>query len=191
MKKYIIIAIIIIISFFVGFFVARSTYVKKINEAIAQNDIKYQEGWENAKKRLIDRGVYNSGGGEEVYKDIINGDITEIKGNKLVIKIVPFKLLSDPELDYREVIISDDTKITKTVKKSDEEYKQEVEQYYLDNPEEVNNPNFGIDYPSMFKDAIVTMSEFAVGQKITAKASEDIVEKKSFKIIEATILDTK
>jgi hypothetical protein len=177
MNKKIIIALFLIIGMVIGFFISNTYNINKCNNKIKAT---YDRAWEDAQNRLKERGIFGLSGNNNFYRDLVNGEIIKINQDILAIKIVPLEILAKPDLDVREVKIIEDTKIIRIQKKSENEHQKDIEDYYLKNPEQKNRPDIPKDFPSMFINIDAVISDFQIGQKVTIKANEDIVNKKSF-----------
>ena len=141
----------------------------------------YAAGWEAAKKRLDNLGIFSAIDKALVIKEI-NGTVEKVENNELRVGIIPFEPLADPDLDIRIVKINNDTQILKVTEKQPQEYEKDIEEYKTNRnltPFEINSPDSSIP-PSKYKEEKVSISEIKVRDKINIKTGFDIKEKKEF-----------
>lgn len=150
----------------------------KLNEI---KKITYQQGWEDAKARLYQQ--IGPIAEENKIINIITGEIVDINEKQIVLKLGVTELLSDPELDNRNIFVDDSTKIFKYQMKSNEEYQKDLSEYYqannidpvtfIPNPDEI----FG---PDRFEQVEAVFSSLSAGQTIAVYADKNIGKDKSF-----------
>ena len=117
-KQTITIIIIVLVSFGLGFYL--NDYYKSVT-----NDNTFQAGWDAAKQRLEETGFFPTME-EDTEVAFVNGEIKEIKDNKISLEIYPLEPLADPELDNRIVEVDENTKIYQLVEKDQAEYQKEM-----------------------------------------------------------------
>ncbi|MFA5099162.1 MAG: hypothetical protein WC461_03070 [Candidatus Paceibacterota bacterium] len=174
------IQLITIISVAIIFFLsgyAVSFLVNKNGIAPAENN-SFQAGWDAAKKRLIDSGFISSLGMNAEIKTL-NGEIKEINGNKITLKIQPIEPLTDESLDTRIIVVDSTTKIYSMTMKDLKEYQAEVDAY---NKKIKTDPKAVSPYP--FIKTEVSISSLKTGQLINVIADKDIKEVKEFNAVE-------
>ena len=107
-----------VISMGAGLFLAGTNCDKEVQEpknafkGVQNSENTFQAGWKAAEDRLKENGFIGCGaisGSEE--RNHLNGEILEIKGNKIYLRTVPLNPLANPELNTRIVEISGDTEI--------------------------------------------------------------------------------
>ncbi|MEA2112999.1 MAG: hypothetical protein U9P50_03480 [Patescibacteria group bacterium] len=119
----------------------------------------------------------------------ISGDIQEINGDKIVLKIYPLYPTSVGSSDIR-TIETTGAKFYKFVEKDQAQYQQEMKEFdekikaQMENPEVMIEPIFP---PEMFNKQDVIFSDLKVGQQITVTAKEDIKDAKQFSAEEVII----
>lgn len=150
------------------------------DEKVARENT-FAAGWEAAKERLVETGaVRMPDAGAEITA--VNGTIEAISGNKVAVRIIkPLEPLADPELDTRDVVIGDDTEIFRSVKKDQERYKKERDEFYgnEDVLEKINTPDFPAPPDPCLAEKIGA-DELAAGQKALIEAAGNIKNEKQF-----------
>ena len=186
-KKFIVIGIIIaVVCFALGFIVAQ---MNKIGVSLGENT--FQAGWDAAKQRLAESGFAPAIAGMEIKT--ISGEVKEIKGNKINLKIRPLEPLADPKLDNRVVVVDDNTKIFKLESRDPVEYQKEMDVYNRKIQQQTANPAVGAQplvFPDFFIKKEVKLSDLEAGQQITVVTDEDIKNILEFKAVEITLQST-
>jgi hypothetical protein len=189
--KQIIGSIIIVLAFFsLGYFAGTKIAALKGGQA---GDNTYQAGWNAAKKRLLESGYFSANNSEI---NSVFGQVKEVNGNSITLKIRPLEPLADRELDERTIQIDENTKIYANTQREQKEYQQLVEEFTNKKREEAaksgETPTFSpADYPSPFIQNEANISDIKVGVNVTVKAvDKDIKTAKNFKASEVTIVPT-
>jgi len=170
MKKILLYFILSLFFFFlgsgIGFFMAQ----KKIN--IKKNDI-YNQCFNDARETL-----------SKVYKMPAKKDVnfieTNFYGKIAKLDVVNNNIVIDPaalsngrdNISSLVLVLDNDTELKKVIKKTDEEYKKELEEF---NQKHLKNKD--LKYPLQFTRISVNFNDFSVGQKITVFSKEDIRNK--------------
>lgn len=172
-KKTQIIIIILVALIFFGLGYAFSFLKNKVS--VNSNDT-FKAGWEAAKTRLIDSGFVRANNLEARQ---VFGEIKEINGDKITLKIRPVEPLADESLDTRVIVVDQATKIYTLEMKDSKEYEAEVNAY-----NKLPKDKRPVDLPDSFKKSETSLSDLKVGQMISAQAGENIKETKEFNVIE-------
>ena len=175
--------IIIALIFFILGFVSNNIYDKQI-----KGDDTFQAGWQAAKQRLAESNFMPIM--EDMEITFISGEVTEVQGNKISLKIQPLEPLADPELDNRIVEIDENTKIYQLVEKDQVEYQKEMEEFNKKMMEQMENPEAMAEldqYPEPYIKEEASLDNIQVGQTINVEAQENIKDVKQFKVIEIII----
>jgi len=178
MIKQIIITIIIALVFFGLGFISADYYKSYTNDT-------FEGGWEAANQRLEETGFMPIITDAEITS--INGEVQEIKNNKIYIKAFSLEPLADIELDNRIIEIDDNTKIYQLVEKNQEQLQKEMSEFEQKMREQVDNSEIAsepIMPPEQYIKQEISLSDITIGQQIIATAEEDIKDKKEFKAIE-------
>ncbi len=187
-NKFIVIAIIVaIVCFALGLIVALQS--NKTGLSLGENT--FQAGWDAAKQRLAESGFAPAIAGMEIKT--ISGEVKEIKGNKISLKIRPLEPLADPKLDNRSVVVDDNTKIYNLVSRDPVEYQKEMDAYNKKMQEQMNKPATEAQplvFPEFFIKKEVRLSDLKAGQQITVTTDKDIKNVQEFKAIEITLQST-
>ena len=175
-KIFIINIILVVVSFTSGFFISKilSNTESKIN---ASYQLGKNEGWAEARRLAKDRGVLSINNLKNQLKRTINGKVLNVNDGVITIEAITFDVLPDPNLAKRKIIITPDTKISKTVKKEDDEYKNEIDEYLDAHPELKNSAFLPEDRPRQYREVDSSFFDLAVGQTVTIKSDEDITDK--------------
>ena len=174
MKNTIIICLLVIISFGLGFYC--STEVR--NNTGVNNT--FAAGWEAARKRLEETGQYFMIDTTYSVKEIW-GEVKNISGSKLTISIQPLDPLADSSLDERIVTVDKSTTLLQQIKKSDSEYNKELADYNNINQDYLGGPVLPDDYPNMFKESPISIGDLQIGQKIKVETDHDVRNTKEFR----------
>ncbi|MFH1523062.1 MAG: hypothetical protein ABIE43_04580 [Patescibacteria group bacterium] len=168
-----------------------SPTVVATKESVPSNQDSFQAGWDAARQRLIETGFLKQ---EKEAIKTISGEVTDVKGNKISLKLVNFfEPLSDPGLDIRIVEADEKTKIDLRSLKDEEQYKNEIEAYEKERQavEETiksqGQSGSGEEEPVKPEPFIVktgSISDIKEGVSITVKADNDIKNVKEFKAVE-------
>ncbi|MBU1246949.1 hypothetical protein KJ973_02800, partial [Patescibacteria group bacterium] len=151
----------------------------------------FQAGWDAAKQRLSETGFMPMLDDiESMEIKTANGEVTEINGNKISVKIYPLEPLADLELDNRVVEVDENTKVYQSVVKDQKEFQKELDEFRKKIDERINNPegNTGpLTPPSGFIKKETNLAAIKIGQQITVTAEQDIKNLEQFKAIEIII----
>ena len=149
----------------------------------------FEAGWQAAQERLSETGFMPMFG-EDMAITSLSGEVKEVKGNKISLKISPLEPLADPNLDNRIVEVDEKTKIYRLIEKDPAQYQAEMEEFErkmgeeMENPEEIPEP---VVFPEMYNKEEAGLADIEVDQRISVKTEEDIKEVKQFKAVEITI----
>jgi hypothetical protein len=183
-KPYLIIFIlIIIISFGAGLFLGKNILGKSSDKDCATA---YQDGWNAMRDRIIKSGKIQLE--DQVYSFL--GDVYKKTDTELFITPSYIDPLLSPDLDSRIVKVNTNTVIYQMTKKDNAQYQQEMTDFVKSNPNrgpDGTGLDGGQDAPSMFVKDTRTFNEILVGQRITVKADENIIEKNEFTAKEIVI----
>jgi hypothetical protein len=136
----------------------------------------FKAGWLAAEKRLDDIGsLYGVKNDYEIKT--ISGTVDKIDGDQIQIKIMPLEPLADPDLDYRTVNVNTKTIISKIIKKSDEQYQQEIKELSSQDIQK-RGPDSPDGSVNLYDTNNVDIGQISVGSQITVYSSENIKEKK-------------
>jgi len=184
MSKQTITTIIIALVFFgLGF------YSGRLYPIGLKGENTFEAGWQAAKQRLSETGFMPMFG-EDMAITSLSGEVKEVKGNKISLKISPLEPLADPNLDNRIVEVDEKTKIYRLIEKDPAQYQAEMEEFErkmgeeMENPEEIPEP---IVFPEMYNKEEAGLADIEVDQRISVKTEGDIKEVKQFKAVEITI----
>jgi len=185
-KKFLLINIFIAILFFgLGLVAFNLINNQKINE----NDIfqkGWDAGWDTAKNRLYQNNSSEIIDNRTKIRKSVLGNIVDIEGKKIIVKIRPLEILALPDLDNRIILIDSQTEITKKSKKDQNEYSEELEKFYKENEQYRNMPN--APTPIMFNEKKINISELSKGQLVKIVSSNNIIHLKQFTASKITIL---
>jgi len=191
-KNFIVIVLsVAVVCFVFGFLV--SSQLNKMQGKLGQlllggGQNTFQAGWEAAKQRLKDSGFAPAMVGMEI-KTLL-GEVKEIKGDRISLKIRPLEPLADPELDNRVVIVDDNTKIYQLEPKDQKVYQKELEDFNEKMREQTVQPGalpLPATPPEYFTKKQINMADLKIGQQITVVADKDIKNDKEFKAIEISM----
>jgi hypothetical protein len=176
MSKKILTFVIIIVAvlFFVGGYIASSLKIPAVSQA------SFKAGWEAAKLRLTDSALPELNK-ENKEIDSLSGEIQEINGDKITLKIRPLVPLADESLDTRIIIIDSATKIYSLKMGDSQEYRAEMKEF---NKKMLAGSPEPITPPEMFKKSEISLADLKVGQMISVTAGTDIKEIKEFTALE-------
>ena len=178
-----IIIILILAAFGLGF------YLGNLYPIGLKGDNTFEAGWQAAQERLSETGFMPMFG-KDMEITSLSGEIKEVKGNKISLKISPLEPLADPNLDNRIVEVDEKTKIYRLIEKDPAQYQAEMEEFErkmgeeMENPEEIPEP---VVFPEMYNKEEAGLADIEVDQRISVKTEEDIKEVKQFKAVEITI----
>jgi len=181
MIKQIIITIIIALVFFGLGFISADYYKSYVNNT-------FEDGWDAAKQRLEETGFAPMMIDTEITS--INGEVQEIKNNKIYIKTYSLEPLADIELDNRIIEIDDNTKIYQLVEKDQKQLQREISEFEQKMQEQMNNPENMMEPvmpPELYIKQEISLADIEIGQQIVVTAEEDIKDKKEFKAIEIIV----
>lgn len=184
MKKFLIIISSLSIGVLFGIFFASNHY-KSVVAEVETNA--YSQAWAVAQERLSARGLNNIYALNNAGNNKVSGTVTAVNNDYIQVKIVPFEILANPDLDIRELIINENTIITYIKKKLDSVYQKELVNFYADNPSAKDSPDPGDGFPSKFETVSGSISDIEPGQKISAEAEGSIIYEKSFIVKSLTI----
>ncbi len=182
-KTQLIVIIGIALIFFVFGYLIRGAKVNSTGQSVKGADT-FQAGWDAAKTRLVDSGFIMPGGVNIEIRNL-NGEIKEINGDKITLKIRPFEPLADASLDTRIIVVDSATKIYSLETKDSKEYMAEVDAYNK-KIQAINStaPLAPITPPDRFDKSEISLSDLEVGQMISVTSGENIKETKEFKALE-------
>lgn len=145
----------------------------------------YQQGFTDAKKMAqeSDLGVVFR---TQDYTRSISGTVTEIKGDNIIIHIRSLNPFDDSLLSDRSVVITKDTKITKTTQGDQALFQQEMEAF-VRNMQTSKKTNIQPPQPPEPTVAVVGVSAIFVGDTITVISTENISKLKEFSASEIQI----
>ena len=176
MKKQLVLLILFIAGLSIGYFAGHSLNKKSINIA------SFNEGWGAARQRLIETGMIQPGDGD-IVKTLM-GVVEKKTDNRVEIKINAIDPLSFPSLDKRVVIIDDNTKIYKIVKKSKDEILLENDVY----KSKVSDNNGGQEMPPLeYKTIEISRDDISVNQVLVVSSNNNIKELESFSAIKIVV----
>lgn len=190
-KKNVIIFFVAVLFFILGAGVAilffnQCREITPLTSEKADGNDTFQAGWEAAKKRLVETGVV-LGLNEKISIKSITGTIKGVQSGRITIKIVPLEPLAIPDLDQRIIQIDSGTKINKLVKKNEEQYQKEIEEFNrIDKKALLNTPEYPV-YPNRYTKQEITIDELQVNTKAVVTAAEDVKNVKQFTAREITI----
>jgi hypothetical protein len=190
MKKIII--LIIIILFFVavfalGFFTNNIFYQKNILKC-SQNYC-YNQGWESARRFVVGKYSTNDSGGTiDANRNFINGKITEVQNNKIIVEYKGFEILPSQDLITREVNLNNNTEIDKLAKKDDKAYALELS-ILKNKTENSKQPDSPENYPAKYSYIKALFADFKVGQDVYIQSDKNIQDQKIFTASIIKILD--
>jgi len=164
----------------------------------------YQAGWDAAKKRLSDSGLFGIGMNTEIKS--ITGEIKEISGDKIIIKIRPLEPLADASLDTRTIVVDSATKMYTLQPKDQTVFLAEMEAYAqkmkingtqtpMTTPTSTSTPTpvapaTVILPPDGFIRTTISVSDLKVGQMINILSENNIKEVSEFKASEISYYQT-
>lgn len=177
-KKTLLVTIIItaLIFFALGYLI-KGAKVNPIGQSVKGANT-FQAGWDAARTRLVDSGFIMPSGVNREIKTV-TGEIKEINGDKITLKIRPIEPLADESLDTRIIVVDSATKIYSLEVKDQAKYFAEMTAYANKKPEK--NP---VTPPSRFDKSEISLTDLKVGQVISATAENDIKTIKEFTALE-------
>jgi len=195
MKPTIIISLIVALVFFsLGYFL-RDIKVNPIGQLTKETNNTYQDGWDAAKKRLVDSGFIPATSNFEIKN--VSGQVIAVQGDAVILKIAPLEPLADSNLDERIVKIDAGTKIYALEQKDPAQYQSEMAEFNKKMQEQLKNPPkpdqapSNIVLPEFFIKKEISLSDIKVGEKINVTATDkDIKNTKQFSAAEITIQPT-
>lgn len=167
--------IIVIIGTAIIFFIFGFGLSYAINKPDLNNT--YQSGWDAATKRFSGSDFHQEALEKGVEITSLTGTIINISGSILDVKIRLIDPYADPELDIRKIDVSN-AEIVKTVKKSEEQYQEEVKQKL--NGQHVEGAEYYEELPSEYIEEQINVDKLIKGQNIVVRASENIRSLKEF-----------
>jgi len=184
MSKQTITTIIIALVFFgLGF------YSGRLYPIGLKGENTFEAGWQAAKQRLSETGFMPMFG-KDMEITSLSGEVKEVKGNKISLKISPLEPLADPNLDNRIVEVDEKTKIYRLIEKDPAQYQAEMEEFErkmgeeMENPEEIPEP---VVFPEMYQQEEAVLTDIEAGQQISVRTEGDVKEVKQFRAIEIII----
>ena len=163
------IIICIILSFFSGFFL-----FGYLNEAKMEKNI-YDKVWNEAKDRYIQNNACGVFSDEKLRNiNVLSGVVEKVNDNSIKVYVKPLWPFSDPSLDYRIIKVKDSTSIIKRIKKDDTLYKDELDQYAINN--KFGNNSSIVNYPKPYIEKEIKLFEINKDDRISFKASYNIAE---------------
>ena len=149
----------------------------------------FEAGWQAAQERLSESGFMPPMiEGAEITS--VNGEVKEVKDNRISLKISPLEPLADPDLDNRIVEVDEKTKIYRLIEKDPAQYQAEMEEFErkmgeeMENPEEIPEP---VVFPEMYQQEEAVLTDIEAGQQISVRTEGDVKEVKQFRAIEIII----
>ena len=149
----------------------------------------FEAGWQAAQERLSETGFMPPMiEGAEITS--VNGEVKEVKDNRISLKISPLEPLADPDLDNRIVEVDEKTKIYRLIEKDPAQYQAEMEEFErkmgeeMENPEEIPEP---VVFPEMYQQEEAVLTDIEAGQQISVRTEGDVKEVKQFRAIEIII----
>lgn len=137
----------------------------------------YQHGWDAARERLYKSGLLEQNERDYPIKSVI-GQIKNVNQNEVTLEIRPVEALADSGLDIRTVILTEQTKIFRYVKKDEEE---------IDREKQESSEKGEIIEPEIFKKKEMSLSALQISKRIIAKANHDIRNEKEFNATEIIV----
>lgn len=162
-KKIFTILLVSIVFFILGFVISS---IKNKND----NNISFQAGWNAATERLYEIGVLEENKRNYPIKSVA-GVVKSIDNEKVYVNIVPVEALASKELDNRIVIINDNTKFFKYIKKDKEKIVQEKEKLLKQGVYEE---------PELYEKKEVLKTDLQPQKRIVIHALKDIRNDKQF-----------
>lgn len=191
-QKNLIIGVSLVLVFAVGLTVGSRFSTKNISLNNGSNLVQedsFKAGWEAAKKRLSDSGLLPPMMNQEIKN--LSGELINLNGNNLVMKIRPLEPLADPSLDERIVEVNSDTKYFKLEQKEMAVIQKEQEEFNKKLQEQMKatatSPASFPAMPESFIKKEASLSDLKVGQILSIATSEDVKNTKRFKVIEVII----
>ena len=185
-KRLIVIVLSVAVVCFVLGFLASSQF--NTTQGILGGKNTFQAGWEAAKARLTETGLVPMAANIETKT--VSGEIKEINGNKISLKIRPLEPLADPELDNRVVTVDDNTKIYQLEPKDPKVYQKELEDFNKKTREQIVQPGAlpqPVTPPEYFTKKQIKIADLKIGQQVTVTADKDIKNSKEFTAIEISL----
>lgn len=187
----IIISVFIAVIFFGLGYITSKSHKQLCPQPTNEQKGDFQAGWDAAKQRLSETGFMPMLDDiESMEIKTANGEVTEINGNKISVKIYPLEPLADPEMDNRVIEVDENTKIYQLILKDQTEFQKELDEFRKKIDERVNNlegKTEPLTPPSGFIEQESSLTAIQVGQQITVTAEQDIKNLKQFKAIEIII----
>jgi len=168
-----------------------------VKGALKNKQDTFQAGWAAARAKLNESGF--TGICEipkiDMNKDIkrLSGEIQEISGNKITLKIQPLEILADESLNTRIITVDAATKMYSYELKGPQEqaaymitYNKEMaarKDMAVRNKGAATIPE-PVALPDPYKKVEISLSDLKAGQTINIKAGEDIKEVKEFTAVE-------
>lgn len=185
---------IIIVTFTAVIFFAMGFIFSYLGNRTPISGNSFQAGWDAAKKRLSDSGASPSSGMNIEVKSL-TGEISEISGDKITLKIRPLEPLADASLDTRIIVVDSATKIYSLEPKDQKEFTAEMDAYNKKMRAGVaqtisttsatsTTPVTPILPPEGFKRTVISISDLKVGQMINVSSDKNIKEVKEFNATE-------
>lgn len=182
MKKTIIISLVVALVFFALGYLIKGAKINPTGQSVKGADT-FQAGWDAAKTRLAESGL--AGGALNMEIRQLYGEIKEINGDKITLKIRPLEPLADVSLDTRTVVVDKTTKIYSLEMKDSKEYLAEMAAYNKKiQPINSTAPFTPIAPPDGFKKSEISLADLKVGQMINVTAENNIKTIKEFTALE-------
>lgn len=176
-KKIIIISLILVV--FIAGFASGTMYYKKFKvkspaSSVSSASLSDQEKacWDQARQRLKDTGFIPSSNDRTDVKSV-NGEITNISGNMITLKIQPLEVLADPSLDNRTIEINNATKIYQMNKVAG------VIGTAIKSGQSSGNNNANLNYH--YENKEVALGDLKIGDKISASSESNVLEQKNIR----------
>jgi len=135
-----------------------------------------QAGWDAAKTRLMQSGMYPAEISNYEMKGI-SGKLMEATKDFFKIKIRPLEPLSDPDLDVRIALINPNTELFKMVEKEKSVYDKELAEY---EKKVKAGEDKSIGHPVPYDKIGIKWDEFKTGDNVSVYVGDKINDKKSF-----------
>lgn len=173
-KKSVILIIFIALFFFLaGFF---SSYFLLKKGASSQCRSEFKNGWDAAKKKLVDKGILPNGDTSLLN---ITGTVEKVTDNELLIKAAIVDPLQEELLDERLIKIEKNTKIYKIVQKDEKEYQKEMEEYFNNERRETDRTSATGGGPTNYYEKEIEINEVKVNDRVEVFAGENIRNEKN------------
>ena len=158
------------------------------------NNTTYQEGWDAAKKRLMETGFYSMTAVGDVKN--VSGIVQSVRSGGITVKIRPIEPLADPSLDVRTVTFDANTKFYLIKQKDPVVYQKEMTEFSRAMQRMSAQPGkltpmststLMIAPPQPFDQIAATAADIKEGQQISVVAASNIRDAKEFVAMEVTV----